>query len=127
MNTQPETVAGPAPANSSTEDKTVAILSYLTIIGFVIALVLHNGRKTRLGAFHLRQSLGLIIASIVLIPVGMILAFIPVLGWLADIALWLGLLAFWLIGLLSAINGTEKPVPVLGEKFQRWFAATFTA
>jgi hypothetical protein len=27
----------------------------------------------------------------------------------------------WVIGLMGAINGQEKPVPILGEKFQEWF------
>ncbi len=127
MNTHSQSVTVPVSANTSAEDKTVAILSYLTIVGFVVAIVMHSNRKTRLGAFHLRQSLGLFLLGIALMPVGTILGFVPFVGWLAGLALWMGILALWLVGLISAINGTEKPLPVLGDKFQSWFGKTFTA
>lgn len=97
----------------ATEDKTVAILSYITLIGFIIAIVLHGKNKTRLGAYHLRQSLGLILTSF--------LVLIPILGWI----LWIGVLVFWVLGLVAAINGQQKPVPLLGEKFQSWFGNAF--
>jgi uncharacterized membrane protein len=126
MNTvQPPVPTNTAPSAVATEDKTAAILSYLTIIGFIVGLVIHNGNKTRLGAFHLRQSLGLFITSLVLIPLSFGLAFIPVLGWLTELALWFGLFALWIIGLISAANGQQKPVPVIGEKFQSWLGQAF--
>lgn len=109
----------------STEDKTVAIVSYLTLIGFIVALVLHSSKPTGLGAFHLRQSLGLMLTSIALVIAGMVLAFIPYLGWLIDMALWVGLLVLWLMGLLAAIKGERKPVALLGEHFQKWFGGAF--
>ena len=116
------------PSNSSavsTDDKTTAIVSYLTIIGFIAAVVLHGSKKTALGTFHLRQSLGLMAASVAMIFVGMMLAFIPFLGWMADFALWLGLMVFWFMGLLSAIKGETKPLPIVGEHFQKWFGGMF--
>ena len=124
------TIQPPAPTNTATsaviaEDKTAAILSYLTIIGFIVGLVIHNGNKTRLGAYHLRQSLGLFITSLALIPLSIGLAFIPFLGWLTELALWFGLFALWITGLIAAANGQQKPVAVLGEKFQAWFGQTF--
>ncbi len=100
-------------------------MSYLTLIGFIVAIVLHSSAKTRLGAFHLRQSLGLIVCSLAMFPVGFVLAFIPVLGALAGFALWIGFIVFWVLGLIAAINGEQKPLPILGEKFQTWFAKAF--
>ncbi len=116
------------PANSpvaSTDDKTIAIVSYLTLIGFIAAVVMHGSKKTSLGSYHLRQSLGLMIVSIGVMVFGMMLAFIPFLGWLADLALWLGLIALWFTGLMSALKGERKPVAVLGEHFQKWFGSAF--
>ena len=43
------------------DSKTVAILSYCTLIGFIIAIVMNSSKKSKLGAFHLRQVLGIII------------------------------------------------------------------
>lgn len=107
------------------EDRTVAILGYLTIIGFIVALVLHGSKKTALGTYHLRQCLGLILTFLALGVVGFIMAFIPFVGWLVMMALWLGLLVLWVVGLIAAANGQTKPVPVLGEHFQKWFAGAF--
>ena len=113
------------PEVPATEDKTVAILSYLTLIGFIVAIVLHGSKKTRLGTFHLRQSLGLLITAIACWVLNIILAFIPIIGWITIIIVWLGLFALWLMGLISAASGQTKPVPVLGEQYQKWFGSTF--
>ena len=116
----------PPPAAPATEDRTVAILSYLTIIGFIVALILHSSKKTALGSFHLRQCLGLIVSAIALSIAGMVLVFIPFIGWLAVLAGWLGFLVLWVMGLIAAASGEQKPVPVLGANYQKWFANTFT-
>ncbi len=47
-----------SPHRAPGEDKTVAIVAYLTLIGFIIAIILNGQKKTALGAFHLRQMLG---------------------------------------------------------------------
>ena len=105
-----------------TEDKTVAIVSYLTLIGFIIALVMHGNQKTQLGAYHLRQTLGLMIVSV---AGSIILGMIPILGWIASIGLFFAVIALWVIGLLSAIKGEMKPLPVVGKHFEKWFATAF--
>lgn len=111
---------------SASEDRTVAILSYITLIGFVIAVVLHSsGKKTALGAYHLRQTLGLLITGLVLGIAAGILALIPILGVLTTFVIWGGLFVLWLLGLIAAINGQQKPMPVLGENYQKWFAGAF--
>jgi len=90
--------------------KLVAIVSYITLIGWVIALVLNMQSKTKLGSFHIRQSL-------IIMLTGMILAWIPVLGWIVGIIVFI----FWIIGLIAAINGQEKEVPIIGPLAQDWF------
>ncbi len=50
-------------------DKTVGIVAYITLISFIISIVLNNdkkGEENSFGAYHLRQSLGIIISSIAL-------------------------------------------------------------
>lgn len=126
MDTPPSApAAAPTAVASSSEDKTVAIVSYLTLIGFIVAVVLHGNKKTDLGAFHLRQTLGIFLTGVCCWFVNIILAFIPIIGWLAIFAIWIGLLVFWLMGLIAAASGQKKPVPLLGEHYQKWFANTF--
>lgn len=104
-----------APQN---EDKTVAILSYITLIGWIIALVMHNGNKTKLGAYHLRQTLGIFVIGICFMVVNMVLAFIPVIGWLLSMGIGVTILVFWILGLVAAANGEMKPIPIVGEPIQ---------
>jgi uncharacterized membrane protein len=115
----------PPPAASIAEDKTVAILSYLTLIGFIVAIALHSNKKTRLGAFHLRQVLGIFLTGIAVFVCDFVLVFIPILGWLCMFLLWVSLLVFWVMGLVAAIKGEMKPVPVLGPMYQKWLGTTF--
>ncbi len=124
MTTHPSASVPPGPT-ASTDDRTVAILSYITIIGFIVALIMHSSKKTALGAYHLRQTLGLMLTAIALFFVGMVLAFVPYFGPLIGMALWLGLLVLWVVGLINAAKGEMKPMPVLGEQFQSWFSGTF--
>jgi uncharacterized membrane protein len=121
----PASVSTPPPPVAAAEDKTPAILSYLTLIGFVVAIILHSNKKTKLGAFHLRQVLGLILTGVAAGFCYIILIFIPIIGWLAILGIWIGLLALWVMGLIAAINGQMKPMPVLGPYYQKWFGTTF--
>lgn len=116
------------------EDKTVAIVAYLTFIGFIVALVLNNGpKKNALGQFHLRQALGLWICGIVGYFCFVILIFAfrgNFLGTILALA-WngfsLALLVLAILGLVDAINGRLKPVPVVGDLIQRKLAGAFAA
>lgn len=99
------------------EDKTIAVVSYLTFIGLIIAFIMNNDRKYPLASFHIKQSLGLTICSIALSIVGVI----PILGWIVSIFGLFFLLYLWIMGLLNALNSQTKPVPFLGEKFEEWF------
>lgn len=106
------------------DGKTVAIISYLTIIGWVVALMQHNNNKTVLGTFHLRQSIALFVIALALWIVQMFFAFIPYIGWLINmlfIPIYISLFVLWLIGFIAALNGQEKTVPVIGDKAQQWF------
>ena len=103
----------PPLATAATEDKTVAILAYLTLLGFIVAIVMNSSKKTQLGAFHLRQMLGLFLTGILMI--------IPLLNILIALCLFV----LWIMGLLAAIKGEMKPVPILGSMYQKWFGTAF--
>lgn len=103
--------------------KTVAILSYCTLIGWIIAIVLHNDEKNKseLGAFHVRQGLGLFITGFAMAILGAIFMFIPFIGWLISILInisYIGVFVLWILGLISAINGEKKLLPVVGQFYQ---------
>lgn len=96
--------------------KTVAIIAYITLIGWIIALIMNNGNKTAMGSYHLRQSLGIICVGVILNILASIIG-ISIISWIV----WAGVLVLWVLGILSAVQGEMKPVPVVGDKFQEWF------
>ena len=61
--------------------------------------------------FHLNQSLVIWLAGIVL---GVVMI-VPVLGWLVGLVGGIFLFICWIIGLVSAIQGQEKEIPLLGK------------
>ena len=104
------------------DGRTTAWVSYLTLIGWIIAFVSHSNAlvKSSLATFHLRQSFGLMVIWIAVLIIRLAVLFLPFWGF----AIWLvSLLIFvlWIIGLVNAVNGEEKPLPVVGLPFQQWF------
>ncbi len=119
-----ETIMPPseaAAAAAATEDKTVAVLCYITLIGFIAAIFMHQNQKTQLGAFHLRQVLGMVLTA----AAGSVCGVVPILGWIVWLFVAVVLFVFWIMGLISAVRGEMRPVPLLGEHYQRWFAGVF--
>lgn len=113
---------------SESEGKTAGIISYFSLIGWLIAyFAMHKDKKTEIGSYQLRQTL---LFNIVAIIIGWGLSF--VLGILIvstgifaliyiTYILYIGLLIVWIIGLIGAINGEKKPMPLIGEKAQTMF------
>lgn len=86
-----------------------------------------NGRKdhcksrSQLAVFHIRQSLFLMLCVFGVCIAQMLLALIPYLGWIISISLSLvliGFLVLWIIGLVNAINGEQKPLFIVGNRAQ---------
>jgi len=105
------------------DTKTISWVSYLTIIGWIIAYVSYtnSNTKSQQAAFHLRQSLGLITSGFALYAGFWMLVFIiPMLSFLISLV-WIALVILWVLGFIGALNGEEKTVPVVGIYFQQWF------
>ncbi len=103
--------------NSIEKGKTAAITSYILIIGVFIAMSMNSGEeKNSFASFHIRQALGL---SITFISLGLIISNFD--NAMISISMWVFLSVLWTYGIFSAINGETKPIPLLGEIFQKWF------
>jgi uncharacterized membrane protein len=100
----------------------VGILSYLGIVLWIIAYIIHGNGKTAYGAFHLRQGLGLAIGTIALYIVYIILIMvIPFLGLIFGLV-FIVVLVLMVIGIINATKSENKPLPVVGPMFEKWFA-----
>ncbi len=96
--------------------KTAAITSYILIIGVLIAMSMNSGEeKNPFASFHIRQALGL---SLTFISLGLIISNFD--SPMISISMWISLSVLWTYGIFSAINGKTKPIPLLGNYFQKW-------
>lgn len=96
-------------------------MSYVTLIGWFIAYFSGKEKSDSLLRYHLKQSLGLAIVSIVFnIVLGIIAYLVPALSFLG-LAGYV-ILIFWVLGIINAANQAEKPVPVIGKVFEDKFA-----
>jgi len=98
------------------DGKTIGIIAYITLIGFIIAIVMNSSKKNDYASFHIRQMLGLILLSFVISVLTMSIN-LGLFGTILSVLL----LVLWVIGFVGAIQGERKLVPIIGENFQEWF------
>lgn len=106
------------------DEKTISIISYITIVGWVIAYIQLGKNKSPLAIFHIRQSLFLMLCAFGMGVVQTLFVFTPYLGRIISISfslVMLGFLVLWIMALITAINGEQKPLPVFGNKAQDLF------
>lgn len=100
------------------EGKTWAIVSYLTLIGTLIAFFMNQDKKNEFTAFHTRQALGLWLLQMIL---GYVVSGFD--SWNITTAFWIGIAVLLFYGVFTAISGKAHPIPILGDFFQRIFAS----
>jgi uncharacterized membrane protein len=108
-----------------------AFLAYLLpIVGWLFVLLFR--KDDRFAVFHTKQSIMLVVAAIV-VPlvwavVAWILTWIPTFGAMTSVALFalvvaafLVLLVDWILGMVNALRGKMKPLPMVGAWVDRIF------
>ena len=91
------------------DGKTKAIVAHITVIGWIIALVLNSQQRDEITSFYIRQVLGIWVVGLI--------AFLPGIRGIIYVICFI----MWIISLITALSGEEKPIPVIGEYFQDWF------
>src|ERR1035437_8903043 len=99
--------------------KAAGIVSYFTIVGWLFAcFAFHRNTKTDLGSYQLRQTLLLHIVFMVFIfGLPFLFGTIWTTAGIFSLSYFLKLLEFvffilWLAGLIGAINGEKKSIPI---------------
>lgn len=103
--------------------KTLAIISYVSIIGWLIAYFQYknNEEKNGLVRYHLAQSLGIVLLSAILnIGLYVIVTIAPALGTLMALAGVIPLILM-VLGIITAAGEHCKPIPVIGKAFEGRF------
>ena len=108
MNPQDQQVPNQAPMQSAGSNIGMAILSYfgpLIVIPFVTGA--SNDPYVK---FHIKQGLALIITAVI----GMIIAVVPVLGWIIAPIVSIFCFILFIIGVINAVSGKQKELPIIG-------------
>lgn len=86
------------------DKKATGIVAYFSWIGFLIAFCIGDREGAK---FHLNQALVINLLSLI----APVLLFIPFLSKIWGVLM----LVCSIIGIITAINGEEKPIPIIGE------------
>ncbi len=99
------------------ESRLLAVISHITPIGWIIALIINSNNKQEYTSYFIRQNLAIYLAGILL----SVIAILPILGWIISGIGSVILLIFWIMSLIWSLSGEMRPVPWFGEKAQEWF------
>ena len=92
------------PPSGSNNNSLMAVLAYLGIL--VLIPLLTEAKNDSFVKFHIQQGLVMLIAWVL----GSFLFWVPFVGWI----LWLGIVVLTIIGIMNAVNGHMKELPVIG-------------
>ena len=102
--------------NTVEEGKNIALISHITIIGTIIAIILNNDKKNTFASFHIRQTLGIFLLFFALgYPVGLFDS------WMISSSLYIFIFILWAYSFISALQGQMNLIPFLGSLFQKFF------
>ena len=93
-----------------------AITSYILIVGILIALSMNVETKNKFASFHIKQALGL---NITFISIGLLISNFS--NTQIYVSFWVFFTVLWVFGILSAIKGETKPIPLVGNLFLKVF------
>lgn len=108
--------------NYNMNNKTLSILSYITIIGWIVAFVKSKdlNPKSDLVTYHLKQGFGIFLVSFAVnIILSVVIATVTSLYFLSYIGYAIFIL--WIFGIINAANEQKKPIPVIGKIFEDKF------
>jgi uncharacterized membrane protein len=109
-------------------DKTVSVLSYIPVLGWLIALIMNSDKspaEKSYNAFHLRQGLGLSIVSFIYSVLNEIVLWLPYIGNLADKIIIFSFIGIAIMGILNAVRGERKYLPIFGQRVEALLGEAF--
>jgi uncharacterized membrane protein len=112
---QPEATAD---SDMSAEDiekgKIFSILLYIIPLFILVPII---QRDNKFSLYHAKQGLMLVILGVV----GSLLSAVPLLGCIISPVTLIAVVTFAIMGIINAVNGVAKPLPIIGEYGIEWF------
>ena len=113
INTTPDYTAS-FDQNDIQQNRVMGVLSYL---GILVLIPLFAARESPFARFHCNQGIVLALAEVILSCAVRIFGRLPLVGWIIRLVGGLGGLAlfvFAIMGIVNAINGKAKELPLVG-------------
>ncbi len=113
INTTPDYTAS-FDQNDIQQNRVMGVLSYL---GILVLIPLFAARESPFARFHCNQGIVLALAEVILSFAIRIFGRLPLVGWIIRLVGGLGGLAlfvFAIMGIVNAINGKAKELPLVG-------------
>jgi len=85
-------------------------MAFVAYIFFLIPL-LTEAKDDEFVKYHVKQSLALLLAWIVV----SVFSMVPLIGWVFGPILAIILVVFWFLGVINALSGEKKRLPLIGE------------
>ena len=79
-------------------------------------ILMNSENKNPFASFHIRQALGL---SLTFISFGAIISNFD--SFYITFPMWICISILWTFGIFNAIQGQMRPIPLVGNLFQKWF------
>jgi len=98
---------------------TAWVTTFLSIIGFILAIILW--KKDKYTMYYARQSISLFVIAIIIAVVNVVLVFIPFIGVVLVNLLNILVFVLWLLTWIFALTGEKKKIFLvsdLAEKFK---------
>jgi uncharacterized membrane protein len=99
----------PDPADVE-KNKVMGILAY-----FIFFLPLLAAKDSKFAMYHANQGLLVFLLWVAYMVANFILAFIPIIGWILMMVLWLVPVIWTILGIVNAAKGEMKPLPLVGK------------
>jgi Predicted membrane protein len=97
-------------------DNVAGMLAYVTFIPAIVFLAMAPYNRNSFIRFHAFQC---IFFSVALFAIHLVLAFIPVIGWLISMLVSLAALGLWIVMLIKAYQGQRFKLPVIGDMAEK--------
>jgi uncharacterized membrane protein len=85
----------------------------MAVVAYILFFVplLTEDKNDPFVKYHVKQGLVLFVAAVA----NMIFAMVPLIGWMLAPLISIGLLILVVVGIINAVNGEQKPLPVIGQ------------
>jgi uncharacterized membrane protein len=102
----------PAATSAHSDKNLIAVLAYLWIL--IVIPFVTPAKDDPFVKFHLKQGLVLIVFEAIGWFFGLVLVWIPIIGYLIVWLWWLAGIIFIIIGIMNVVSGVEKELPYIG-------------